>query len=274
MTYATVMVHVDVDGELGSRVSIAADLAARLKAHLIGIGAWAPMSVFLADEAKVDPAPTEPHLQDMKSLLDLKGREFCAAVGKSDSRAEWRSILDFPTDAVAREARAADLIVVGRAGENPDPFRALDPASLVLKVARPVLVVPKPVEALRLRRAAIAWKDVREARRAVRDALPLLQLVESVMIVAVSEAGEGERVARQVEDVAGYLTRHGIKTVAERVRPPDASVTDALLRLVHDENIDLLVAGAYGHSRLGEWAFGGVTRGLLTQSPVCCLLSH
>jgi nucleotide-binding universal stress UspA family protein len=58
------------------------------------------------------------------------------------------------------------------------------------------------------------------------------------------------------------------------VRPPDASVTDALLRLVHDENIDLLVAGAYGHSRLGEWAFGGVTRGLLTQSPVCCLLSH
>jgi nucleotide-binding universal stress UspA family protein len=51
-------------------------------------------------------------------------------------------------------------------------------------------------------------------------------------------------------------------------------VTDALLRLVHDENVDLLVAGAYGHSRLGEWAFGGVTRGLLTQSPVCCLFSH
>jgi nucleotide-binding universal stress UspA family protein len=274
MSYATLMVHVEAEGDTGSRVSIAADLAGRLKAHLIGIGAWAPMSVFLAEQAKVDPAPTEPHLQDMKSLLDLRGRQFCSEVGASDPRAEWRSVLDFPTDALVHEARAADLLVVGRAGESPDPFRALDPGSLVLRAGRPVLVVPKPVAALRLRRAAIAWKDMREARRAVRDALPLLQLVDSVMIVAVTEAGEGERVARQVEDVAGYLTRHGIKTVAERVRPPDASVTDALLRLVHDENIDLLVAGAYGHSRLGEWAFGGVTRGLLTQSPVCCLLSH
>jgi nucleotide-binding universal stress UspA family protein len=274
MSYATLMVHVEAEGDTGSRVSIAADLAGRLKAHLIGIGAWAPMSVFLAEQAKVDPAPTEPHLQDMKSLLDLRGRQFCSEVGASDPRAEWRSVLDFPTDALVHEARAADLLVVGRAGESPDPFRALDPGSLVLRAGRPVLVVPKPVAALRLRRAAIAWKDMREARRAVRDALPLLQLVDSVMIVAVTEAGEGERVARQVEDVAGYLTRHGIKTVAERVRPPDASVTDALLRLVHDENIDLLVAGAYGHSRLGEWAFGGVTRALLTQSPVCCLFSH
>jgi nucleotide-binding universal stress UspA family protein len=274
MSYATLMVHVEAEGDTGSRVSIAADLAGRLKAHLIGIGAWAPMSVFLAEQAKVDPAPTEPHLQDMKSLLDLRGRQFCSEVGASDPRAEWRSVLDFPTDALVHEARAADLLVVGRAGEGPDPFRALDPGSLVLRAGRPVLVVPKPVAALRLRRAAIAWKDMREARRAVRDALPLLQLVDSVMIVAVTEAGEGERVARQVEDVAGYLTRHGIKTVAERVRPPDASVTDALLRLVHDENIDLLVAGAYGHSRLGEWAFGGVTRALLTQSPVCCLFSH
>jgi nucleotide-binding universal stress UspA family protein len=274
MTYATLMVHVDVDGELGCRVSIASDLASRLKAHLIGIGAWAPMSVFLAEEAKVDPAPTEPHLQDMKSLLDLKGRQFCAAVGKGDPRAEWRSVLDFPTDAVAHEARAADLVIVGKAGENPDPFRALDPGSLVLKVGRPVLVVPKSVTALVPKHVAIAWKDVREARRAVRDALPLLKLAESVMVVAVSEAGAGNRAAQQVKDVAGYLTRQGIKIVAERIRPSDASVTDALLRVVHDENIDLLVTGAYGHSRLGEWAFGGVTRELLARSPVCCLFSH
>jgi nucleotide-binding universal stress UspA family protein len=232
------------------------------------------MSVFLAEQAKVDPAPTESHLQDMKSLLDLKGQQFCAAVGGSDPRVEWRSMLDFATDAVAREARAADLLIVGKAGEIPDPFRALDPGTLVLKAGRPVLVVPRSVATLAPRRVAIAWKDAREARRAVRDALPLLKFAESVMIVAVAEAGSGHRAEQHVRDVAGYLTRHGIKIIAERIRPSDASVTDALLRLVHDENIDLLVAGAYGHSRLGEWAFGGVTRELLAHSPVCCLFSH
>jgi nucleotide-binding universal stress UspA family protein len=274
MTYATLMVHVDVEGQLGSRVSIAADLAGRLKAHLIGISALAPMSVTLAEVAKVDPAPTESHLQDMKSLLDLKGRQFCAAVAGSDPRAEWRSALDFPADVLVQEARAADLVIVGKSGEEPDPFRALDPGSLVLKAGRPVLVVPRSVTSLTPRHAVIAWKDVREARRAVCDALPLLRLAETVMVVAVSEAGTADRAQQQVRDVAGYLTRHRIKIVAERIRPSDVSVTDALLRVVRDENIDLLVAGAYGHSRLGEWAFGGVTRELLARSPVCCLFSH
>jgi nucleotide-binding universal stress UspA family protein len=274
MSYATLMVHVDVDSELSGRVSVAADLAARLHAHLIGVGAWAPMSVFLAEEAKIDPAPTEPHLQDMKALLDQKGRQFCAAVGRGDPHAEWRSVLDFPTDALARECRSADLIIVGNGPENSDPFRALDPGSLILKAGRPVLVVPKSVTSLSPRHVAIAWKDVREARRAVRDALPFLQQAESVMIVEISEGGEGDRMLRHVKDVAGYLARHRIEIIAERVRPAEVSVTDALLRLVHDENINLLVAGAYGHSRLGEWVFGGVTRDLLVQSPVCCLLSH
>jgi nucleotide-binding universal stress UspA family protein len=94
------------------------------------------------------------------------------------------------------------------------------------------------------------------------------------MIVEISEGGEGDRMLRHVKDVAGYLARHRIEIIAERVRPAEVSVTDALLRLIHDENVNLVVAGAYGHSRLGEWVFGGVTRDLLAQSPVCCLVSH
>jgi nucleotide-binding universal stress UspA family protein len=274
MSYATLMVHVDVDAELGSRVRIAADLADRFQAHLIGVGGWAPMSVFLAEEARINPAPTEPHLQDMKSLLDQKGRQFCTAVGGKGRRVEWRSVLDFPTDAVAREARAADLVIIGNAAENRDPFRALDPPGLILKAGRPVLVVPNTVESLALKRVVIAWRDVREARRAVRDALPLLQQAESVMIVEIVEAGAGDCGLQPLRDVAGYVAGHGIKIIAERQRPADATVTDALLRLAHDDNIDLIVAGAYGHSRLGEWAFGGVTHDLLMQSPVCCLFSY
>jgi nucleotide-binding universal stress UspA family protein len=274
MSYATLMVHLDVDGKSSGRENVAADLAARFHAHLIGVGAWAPMSVFLAEGAKVDPDPTEPHLQDMKSLLDQKGRQFCAAVARSDPQAEWRSILDFPTDVLAQECRSADLVIVGPGQESSDPFRALDPGGLVLKAGRPVLIVPAGVASLSPRHVAIAWKDAREARRAVGDALPFLQQAESVMIVEISEVGESGRILGHVKDVAGYLARHGIDVIAERVRPAEVSVTDALLRVVHDENINLLVAGAYGHSRLGEWAFGGVTRDLLAQSPVCCLLSH
>ena len=78
----------------------------------------------------------------------------------------------------------------------------------------------------------------------------------------------------RIKDVAGYLARHRIQVISERVRPDEVGVTNSLLRLIHDENINLIVAGAYGHSRAGEWAFGGATRGLLTESPICCLFSH
>ncbi len=274
MSYATLMVHVEVDGELSGRVSVAADLADRFDAHLIGVGGWGPMAVFLAPEELSSPEPTQPHLQDMKTLLDQKGEQFRAAVGRRGRRVEWRSVLDSPTEAVAREARAADLVIIGNDPPTGGPFRDLDPGSLLLKAGRPVLVVPKTVTSLTPKRIAIAWKDVREARRAVRDALPFLQKAESVMIVEVSEEDGQNQTSHRAQDVAAYLTRHRIDTIAERVRPAEVAVTDALIRLVQDENIDLIVAGAYGHSRLGEWAFGGVTRELLAESPICCLFSH
>jgi nucleotide-binding universal stress UspA family protein len=274
MSYATVMVHVDAEGELSGRVNVAAELAERFRAHLIGIAAWAPMSLFLSEQAASDPAPAQPHLQDMKSLLELKGRDFRAAVDGGGRHAEWRSVLDVPTEAVAREARAADLVIIGNKRENANPFLALDPGSLILKAGRPVLVVPKAVSSLAPKRIAIAWKDVREARRAVQDALPFLQQAESVMIVEVSEGDEEAQALRRIKDVAAYLARHRVEVITERVRPDEVGVTNSLLRLIGDENINLIVAGAYGHSRVGEWAYGGATRGLLTESPICCLFSH
>jgi nucleotide-binding universal stress UspA family protein len=274
MPYVTFMVHVDLDGELNGRVSIAADLAERFRAHLIGITGWAPMSVFLAEEALAGPATNVPDLQDMKARLDLKGKQFRAAVGKGGRKVEWRFELDFPTEVVAREARAADLVIIGNERENRDPFRALDPGSLLLKAGRPVLVVPTSVTSLSPKRIAIAWKDVREVRRAVQDSLPFLQQAESVMLVEVSRAGEADQASHHLKDVANYLARHRIDIVAERVRPPEFMVAESLLRLINDENINLVVAGAYGHSRLGEWVFGGVTRELLAESPICCLFSH
>ena len=78
----------------------------------------------------------------------------------------------------------------------------------------------------------------------------------------------------RLKDVSGFLIHHGITNVTERVLPDAAIAGDVLVRFAQDTQADLIVAGAYGHSRLGEWMFGGVTRDLLTKSPICCLFSH
>ena len=276
MSYAALMVHVGIDaepgGELDERVGVAADLAERFHAHLIGITGWAPMSLFLAEDGSNDAAQLDSRRQDMKTLLDEKGKQFRAAVQKVDDRAEWRSALELPTEFVAREARAADLIIIGNERENRSQFRSLDAGSFLLKAGRPVLVVPKGVASLSPKHVAIAWKDTREARRAVADALPFLQAAENVMIVEVIESGR-DQTPNGIKDVA-YLARHGIEIVAERQWPAEVTAANSLLRLIEVENINLIVAGAYGHSRLGEWAYGGVTRDLLLECPVCCLFAH
>ena len=145
MSYATVMVHVDVAGEMGPHVKVAGELADRFHARLIGISGWAPTSVFLAEEALQDPIPSTSPLQEMKSILDVKGQQFEAAF-RTDSRpVEWRSGLDFPCDCIAREARAGDLLVIGRDFRSKDLFRSLAPGELILKAGRPVLLVPNEV---------------------------------------------------------------------------------------------------------------------------------
>jgi nucleotide-binding universal stress UspA family protein len=267
------MVHVDVDSELSARVGIAADLADRFQSQLIGVAGLAPMSMALADEVTLKTRPSVPELDRMQKILDLKGKQFFAEAGKNGRQVEWRSALEFPTEMLTREAREADLVVVGNKPENPDPFQALDPGGVLLKAGRPVLVVPASVTALSPKRIAIAWKDVREARRAVRDALPFLQLAEKVTVIEISEKGAVHQVA-DLKGIASYLARHRITGVEERVQAPLGTVAESLLQMVRDERFDLIVAGGYGHSRLGEWVFGGVTRHLLAQSSVSCVFSH
>jgi nucleotide-binding universal stress UspA family protein len=187
---------------------------------------------------------------------------------------EWRSGLDFPTDFVTRAARAADLIVIGREWTPLDPYRSLDPGGLILRAGRPVVVAPRGITSLSARNIMVAWKDAREARRAVRDALPFLQQAQSILLVEVVETGMEQQALQCLKDVRHFLERHHIKPISERVRAAEVTVSDTLLKLVQEARIDLIVAGAYGHSRLGEWIFGGVTRDLLAASPVCCLFSH
>ena len=120
----------------------------------------------------------------------------------------------------------------------------------------------------------IAWKDTRECRRAVRDALPLLQRAGQVLIAQIGEDGSEPAAKRALSDVTEYLVCHRVIVAAEIRQRSKGPAGTLLLQLAKDEGADLIVAGGYGHSRMGEWIFGGVTHALLAASPVCCLLSH
>jgi len=276
MSYKALMVHVDLDDAGNARVALAAALAKRFDAALIGISAWAPRPVVTVDSAAPEPVPELANLPVMEDLLKTRGEKFGALVRGDVKQTEWRSALDLPTEFVVLQARAADLLIIG-ATRHPvlgDPYRSVDPGAVLLRAGRPILVVPPAVTSLAAKRIAVAWKDTREARRAVVDALPLLQHAEAVVVIEFCAAGEERPAQQRVRDVAQFLARHGVTTANERVQPIDGTVTNSLLQLARDESIDLVVAGGYGHTRLGEWIFGGLTHDLLINSPLCCLLSH
>ena len=274
MSYSSLLVHVDVDGEIDGRVRLAAGLADQFHSHLIGAASWMTRPPFVVEGVTIDPEPTEEDQKEMRAVLSRRGKEFVASVGADRSKVEWRSSIDFPNEFVAREARAADLVIIGRDRKSQDPFRYTDSGAMVLRTGRPVLVVPPGIQSLTAKRVVIAWKDTREARGAVQDALPFLLRAKEVLIVEVTETGSVEDSMHRLKDVGRYLSRQGVAALAEWVRPIEGTASNALLRVVEEQSIDLIVSGAYGHTRLGEWIFGGMTQDLLTQSPVCCLLSH
>jgi nucleotide-binding universal stress UspA family protein len=175
---------------------------------------------------------------------------------------------------VARNARAADLVIIGSEARRADVTRHVDAGGLVMRAGRPVLLVPLEVEWLKLKTIVVAWKDTREARRAVSDALPLLHMAREVIIVELLEAGADQVAAKtRVDDVAQWLVRRKINASSIATKTL-INMAGQLTLLAQDEGASIIVAGAYGHTRLQEWIFGGVTRDLLTQQKCCALLSH
>ena len=276
MPYAALMVHVGTERDWSRRVAVAAELAGRFDAALIGVAGWLASPAFAIDEPSVvanhEPPGADWQQAEARRLAEL-GEKFRSAA-RHVRQVEWRGVLDYPRTLVPREARAADLVIVGQERVTGDPYFSLNPGIAILRAGRPVLVVPEDIGSLAARRVVIAWKDTRESRRAVCDALPLLRDASEVMIVEVCEHGEEAQSESHVKDVAEYLMRHKVIVAAKAFLHTKQTVAAEILRFARDEGSDLIVTGGYGRSRLGEWFFGGVTRELLADSPVCCLFSH
>jgi nucleotide-binding universal stress UspA family protein len=276
MTYSTVMVGLALGQPNEPRLEIAAQLAERFGARVIGITAaeFSPPLYFSAGD-QAQKLIDQGWAALKNRIAELEG-EFHAAMQNRAVQVEWRCAEDFPTRYIIQQARACDIIVVAEAsrGALADPFLQVSPSDLVMQAGRPLLVVPDACNWLDLRSVLVAWKDTAEARRAVSDALPLLRKSTEVTVVEIVE-DEADRATAgsRVRDVVAWLSRHGVRA-SEQIPEQRGDAVTQLERIASDVGAGVVIAGAYGHSRLSEWIFGGVTRRLISPSNRCSLLSH
>lgn len=256
MIYNVIMVQLDIDEPAAPRLEFASTLARRFEADLIAFAAAdAPVVLPGSDGISAAGGVLRAQIDEIEARLEALRLEFESLMG-DDVRFSWRGCVANPTRALTLEARAADLIIAGSPATGPfaDHARRIDAGALALAAGRPVLFATHDLAPVEAKNVLVAWKDTREARRAVVDALPFLTSAAEVIVAAVEEdAGAGAR--------------------SEVVRRAGMEAGDVLATLAADFGADLLVAGAYGHSRLREWAFGGVTRTLLQKSQLNRLLS-
>jgi nucleotide-binding universal stress UspA family protein len=275
MTYAAVITH--VQAEATPRLACARALAQRFGARLIGLGVeMIPPQAFDSGFYVIDGDWTLTMRQSVDAQLTAAHEVFkreTAAMPSADTA--WLRGIDSPTPALAAASRAADLIVIGGGPRRAtSPYRDVAPAELAIQAGRPVLLIPADAHPLEARKVVLAWKDTREARRALSDALAFLEIAEDVLVLEVCGSAEDEDAAIRTKDVAGALARRGITAEPRVVAHGHRSAADTILDEAKGFGADLIVLGCYGHSRLGEWVFGGVTCDLLAQDEAYLLLSH
>jgi nucleotide-binding universal stress UspA family protein len=274
MSYATLLLHMDLERPNAARLAVAAGLAERFDALVIGAAAADPQPPVFADGIyPVDTLQVDRELAERR--IGAAEAEFREAFAGRAERIRWQDGLAAPAPFVARLSRGADLVVTGAPAREvlPSPAWRLDVGDLVMMAGRPVLLVPdEHARALDTRTAVLGWKESREARRAAADALPLLRLADRVLVAWVAEGDDSA--ATGAEDVAAWLGRHGVAAEVRRLKA-NADPASQLRTLALDENAGLIVAGAYGRSRTREWIFGGATHELLARrSAQCLLMSH
>ncbi|TNC08044.1 universal stress protein [Methylobacterium terricola] len=268
MSIASIMVALDTGEAAARRVRLAADLARRFEATLTGVAARklpnpGPAADIVAAQASYD---------EEQAKYGPRARAGRGGIpGQRRSRHPQRQAEAAPEAFLVRQARGTDLAVVGReVGRAGHDAMVPDPGTVLMEAGRPVLVALPGVERLDAARIVIAWKDAPEARRAVSAALPFVARADKVFVAAAGAEARFEG----ADEVSDLLCRHGAHVTTNLLDAPAGEVADAVLRFAKREDADLVVMGGYGHSRLREWLFGGVTRDILRTSPLCCLMSH
>lgn len=270
MSFKRILVYVDAAPQSDARLAVAALLAKRFEARLIGVAAGT-IQPPPADPTMGDPEWLELQRDQIREDSKIAEAKFRAVPG--GDAGEWRTFFATPALAMTETASTADLAIVGPQPSEIfwNPARLLDAGEFLMRAGRPALVVPNSGAPAEIKTVLVTWKNTREARRAVADALPFLKVAGRVFVVHVKEGGYEDKT---VDDCKLFLQAHGIVPTVETFDAKEGAADRRLSDLARERHADLIVAGAYGHSRLREWALGGVTRQLLTQSPLPCLFSH
>ncbi|MFQ5937950.1 MAG: universal stress protein [Acidiferrobacterales bacterium] len=276
MALRDLLVHVDNSKACAARVDAAIRLATSHEAHLTGLYVIPIVDVPGYAEAQI---PTEV-LAAQREIARAQAAEaeqvFRSLTDRAGVSAEWRSTEGDLAHALALHARYVDLVVTGQV-DRTDPMSLSGLTERVaLESGRPVLTIPYIGAGKSIgERVLIAWNGSREAIRAIHDALPLLLRAKEVTVLSINPpggaAGDGDIPGA---DISLHLARHGVKAEADQIEAHDISVGDMLLSRAADKGVDLIVMGAYGHSRLRELVLGGATRHILEHMTAPVLMSH
>lgn len=279
MNFKTIIVHVDDGPTCPARIAVAARLALAFDAHLTGIVGIPAVELIGMVRAELGEDLVRRYSDAHDARCRAAAEAFRtqaenAGVGSLESRV-LRSDIE---RSLATHARYADLLVMGQ----PDPAVPREGRSghllesALLTGGRPVLIVPYAGRFQTVgERVLVAWNASREATRAVTDSVPLLERARAVTVLtANAEASADGHGDLPGSDIALYLARHGVRAEAAPTVAKDIDVGDWLLSRAFDLEADLIVMGAYGHSRLRELVLGGVTRSILQHMTVPVLMSH
>lgn len=285
MSYKTIVVHIDDHAESVPRIRLAVELAKASKARLVGLAAM-PRPQMPAGIEGMAMTANVLALQDKSNKDRLAGaqRLFEQTVRESGIEVEYHGVVADVAGAMNGEMRYADLGVVGQR----DPEQAMSesyaslPEAVAMESRRPLVVVPhigysQPIG----RKVLLAWNDSPEAIRAATEAMPLLQSAEKVTVLVIDgykrETASGDA---GVPDhppgsrAAGWLARHGVNVELVNDVSDGTDVGNVILSRVSDLDIDLVVMGIYGHSKLRETLFGGASRTMLGHMTVPTLIAH
>ena len=271
MTFKTLLVHAEPEWGSAQALDAAIHLSGLLGAHILGVAAEAfepPGSGYIeGDLVQV--------LRDQISEdIATASARFAKATANLPAGATFVSGMDRPSDLMAQHARGADLIVARRTPAGSSPTNLCSPADLVMETGLPVLLVPHAPAPLTPDRVLVAWKDHRECRRALADAMPFLARAKRVVLLSICAADDASDGRAALWEVKERLGRLGVQAEIEVQAGKTGSALRAIEAYANHMAADLIVAGAFSHSAIGEWLFGGVTQDLLIDCDRHVLLSR
>jgi nucleotide-binding universal stress UspA family protein len=279
MSYKTILAVIQSARDIDRVLDCAVPLAERNGGQVIGVHAE-PMPVAYATTVGfADTGFIETQVQANRERAAALEQRFTSRIASTGLARDWRSVENFSGDSALcalSSARAVDLIVAAQVDPSDDAASSAELDTLLYNAGRPMLFVPHAGPVLTsFSKVTIAWNGTRESSRAAFDALPFILAADSTEILLVDPPASGEaRHESDGTDIAAALDRHGANVSVAAEKSAGLPISAVIENHVVEAGVDLLVMGAYSHSRLREWLFGGVTRSVLQSMPVATFMSR